>query len=246
VRREVWTVDAPSLGGAGRVMAYGHWGRPVLFFPAEGGSAVDIEERGIIHALAGAIEAGRVKVYAVDSHDGATWSDRSVDLEERARRHDGYHAWLVEHVAPAIHADCGGPTPVTTAGASLGAFQAVNLTLRRADLFPRALGMSGNYDPTSWDGWGTRGDALYFNSPLAYLQHMHGDHLDWLRRIAFVQLCVGTGAWEVHPTQALPSTIALGELLSEKGIPHDVDVWGEDTPHDWPSWQRMSAKHLAG
>jgi esterase/lipase superfamily enzyme len=245
MRRDVWTLEAPSVGGSGRVVAYGHWGTPVLFFPAEGGSAFDIEDRGIVHAVAEPIEAGRLKLYAVDSHDGSTWSDRSVPLEERARRHDAYHAWVVEHVAPAIHGDCGGPVPIATAGASLGAFHAVNAALRRADLFPRALGMSGNYDPTSWDGWGERGDSLYFNSPFMYLEHMQGDHLDWLRRTVFVQLCVGRGAWEVHPTQSLPSTLALGDVLAAKAIPHGVDVWGEDTPHDWPSWARMAAKHLS-
>jgi esterase/lipase superfamily enzyme len=217
----------------------------VLFFPAEGGSAFDIEDRGIVHALAEPIDGGHLKLYAVDSHDGSTWSDRSVPLEERARRHDAYHAWVVERVAPAIHGDCGGPVPIATAGASLGAFHAVNAALRRADLFPRALGMSGNYDPTSWDGWGERGDSLYFNSPFMYLEHMQGDHLDWLRRTVFVQLCVGRGAWEVHPTQSLPSTLALGDVLAAKAIPHGVDVWGEDTPHDWPSWARMAAKHLS-
>ena len=118
--------------------------------------------------------------------------------------------------------------------------------LRRADLFPRVLGMSGNYDPTSWNGWGERGDALYFNAPFMYLEHMQGDHLDWLRRSVFVQLCVGRGAWEENPTRALPSTLSLGALLRARGIPHAVDVWGEDTPHDWPSWARMAAKHLSG
>ena len=245
IRRDVWTIAAPSLSGEGRVIAYGHWGRPVLFFPAEGGSAVDLEERGVIHALAEPLEAGRLKVYAVDSHDGSTWSDYSIGLEERARRHEGYHQWVTDQVAAAIHGDCGGAVPIATAGASLGAFHAVNAALRRADLFPYALGMSGNYDPTSWNGWGDRGDALYFNSPFAYLEHMHGDHLGWLQRTVFVQLCVGRGSWEEHPTQALPSTLALGATLQGKGIPHSLDVWGEDTPHDWPSWCLMAAKHLS-
>jgi esterase/lipase superfamily enzyme len=244
MRRDVWELPAPGLGGVGRVIAYGHWGRPVLFFPAEGGSAVDLEDRGIVAALADPVQAGRIKLYAVDSDDGSSWSDSSIPLEARAARYDGYQDWLVGQVVPAIHGDCGGPIGIATAGASLGAFHAVNSALRRADLFPYALGMSGNYDPASWDGWGERGDALYFNSPFSYLEHLHGDHLDWLRSTVFVQLCVGTGAWEVHPTQALPSTHALADLLQAKGIPHSLDVWGEDTPHDWPSWARMAALHL--
>jgi esterase/lipase superfamily enzyme len=244
MRRDFWTVPAPSLGGEGRVIAYGHWGVPVLFFPAEGGSAIDLEEHGIIHALAGPIEAGRIKVYAVDSHDTHTWSDHSIPLEERARRHEGYHAWITDQVAPAIHGDCGGRVGIATAGPSLGAFHAVNVALRRADLFPHAVGMSGNYDPTTWNGWGEQGDAVYFNNPFAYLQHMHGDHLDWLRRTVFIQLAVGRGAYEEHPTQALPSTCGLAGLLGAKGIHHGLDIWGEDTPHDWPSWARMASLHL--
>ncbi len=107
---------APSIGGAGRVLAYGHWGRPVLLFPAEGGSAQDLEDRGIVPALAGPIEAGRIKLYSVDSHDGSTWSDSTLDLEERARRHERYHDWITGQVAPAIHGDCGGPVGIATAG----------------------------------------------------------------------------------------------------------------------------------
>src|SRR5207237_2119947 len=145
-------------------------------------------------------------------------------------------------VAPTIHGDCGGRVAIATAGVSLGAYHAVNTALRRPDLFPRALGMSGNYDPTAWDGWGDSGDAVYFNAPLMYLEHMHGDHLEWLRRSVFVQLCVGRGAWEEQPTQALPSTLAFGALLEAKGIPHGLDVWGEDTPHDCPSWAELAAK----
>ncbi|MEO6822947.1 MAG: alpha/beta hydrolase-fold protein, partial [Candidatus Nanopelagicales bacterium] len=153
-------------------------------------------------------------------------------------------AWITDQVAASIHHDCGGPLAIATAGVSLGAYHAVNAALRRADLFPYALGMSGNYDPSTWQGWGERGDTLYFNSPTSYVQHLHGDHLDWLRRTVFVQLCVGRGSWEVHPTQALPSTLELGEVLRAKGIPSSVDVWGEDTPHDWPSWARMAELHL--
>lgn len=245
MRREEWQIPAPTLGGSGRVIAYGHWGIPVLFFSAEAGNAGDIESRGLIDDLAGPIEAGRLKIYALDSNDLRSWSDQGLPTEERARRHEGYHSWIVDQVAPAIHRDCGGPVGIATAGVSMGAFHAVNFALRRADLFPHALGMSGSYDPTTWHPWGEFGDATYFNNPFAYLANMHGDHLMWLRSNVFIQLCVGSGPFENHPTFALPSSQSLARLLWDKGIPCDLDVWGEDTPHDWPSWRRMVAKHLA-
>ena len=33
------------------MVAYGHWGRPVLVFPAEGGSAWDFEHQGMVGAV---------------------------------------------------------------------------------------------------------------------------------------------------------------------------------------------------
>jgi esterase/lipase superfamily enzyme len=32
--------------------------------------------------------------------------------------------------------------------------------------------------------------------------------------------------------------------LHAKGIRCEVDLWGYDVPHDWPSWRRQLAHHL--
>jgi esterase/lipase superfamily enzyme len=225
------------------ILAYGSYGRPLLVFPAERGNRYEWEDRGMIHAAAGLIEAGRVKVYCVDSWDAGTWQDEWIPLEERARRHGAFEEWLVSHVAPWIHADCGGHQEIGVTGVSMGAFHAANLTLRRGDLFPLALCLSGIYD-ISRVGWGERADAVYFNNPLDYVAHLHGDHLDWLRTRVHLVLVVGRGAWE-DSTGALESTERLASLLAGKGIAHELDVWGEDSPHDWPAWQRQIAHHLS-
>jgi esterase/lipase superfamily enzyme len=213
-------------------------------FPAENGRAGDIEAHGMVDAIGGLLESGRVKLYAVDTFDAQSWSDSSLPLEERARRHEAFEGWLIDQVVPWIHADCGGRSDMIAAGVSMGAFHAVNLSLHRADVLPVAIGLSGNYDPSSWQGWGERGDSAYFNNPADYVPHLHGDHLEWLRRQLTVILVVGEGAWEVHPTGALPSTRHLAGLLQDKGIHCELDVWGADALHDWPAWQRQFAHHL--
>jgi esterase/lipase superfamily enzyme len=230
--------------GPATLIAYGHYGRPVLVFPSEQGRAWDFENNGMIDAVAQLVDDGRVKFYCVDSADAYTWSDRSVPVEERARRHAGYESWIVDSVMPWIAADCGGATEVATLGCSLGAFHAANFALKRADLFPLAMCFSGNYDPTAWDGWGEPGDATYFNNPMAYVANLYGDHLDWLRARVSLLLVVGQGAWEVDPTGALPATRAFADLLAGKGIRHELDVWGYDVPHDWSSWRAQLAHHL--
>ncbi|WP_433363431.1 esterase family protein [Actinoplanes sp. CA-142083] len=236
-------LSAPD-GATATVAAYGHWGRPVLVFPTEKGNAWEWANTGMVATLEPLLEAGRLKLYCVDSFDAGTWSDEQQPLEERARRHDTYEKWILNAVVPHIRADSGEDSEIVTAGCSLGAFHALNFSLRRADLFPLALCFSGNYEPVTWRGsWGERGDAFYFNSPADYAANLHGDHLDWLRSRVSVLLVCGQGQWE-DTTGSLASTPRMAEILKAKGIRCELDMWGPDVPHDWPSWRAQAAHHL--
>ena len=225
------------------VRAYGHWGRPLLAFPSERGNAQDWEDRGMVEAIAPLLDAGRVKLYCVTSYDSATWHDHSLPLEERARRHDVYERWICDDVVPGIRADAGGDEEVLLAGCSFGAYHAANFCLRRADLFPLAICMSGVYDVAVVGGGWERGDAVYFHNPMDYVANLHGDHLDRLRSRASLLLVCGQGQWE-DTTGALESTRRFAGLLAERGLRHELDLWGHDVPHDWPSWRRQLAHHL--
>jgi len=237
-------LDAHGFDRPGAVIRYGHFGRPVLVFPSEQGRAWDYENNGMVGAVADLLEAGRIKLYCVDSFDAHTWSNSSIPLEERAHRHRAYEAWVTDRVAPFIGSDSPGSGDAIVTGCSLGAYHALNFALTRADLFPVAICQSGNYDPSLWHAWGDRGDQSYFTNPTDYVPHLHGDHLEWLRSRVHIVLTVGEGAWETEPTGSLPSARKMGGLLAEKGIPHDLDVWGHDSAHDWPWWQKQIAHHL--
>ena len=226
------------------VIRYGHYGRPVVVFPSEAGRAWDFEANGMVDAVGGLVHDGRVKLYCVDSVDADTWSDRSLPTEERAIRHGIYTRWLTDILVPWIHHDTASGAELITTGCSLGAYHAVQLALQRADLAPLAIGLSGNYDVTTWRSWGERGDATYFANPSDYVPHLHGDHLDWLRGRLSILLVVGQGAWETSPTGALPSTLRTAQLLQDQGIRCELDLWGHDVSHDWVWWQRQLAHHL--
>ena len=146
MRRRTVDLWSPAIGAAGTVVAYGHWGRPVLVFPHEMGGAEDFESWGMVDVVADLIDGGRVKLYCVDSYDVETWSNKRIPLEERARRHGAYESWIVDQVVPWIFDDCAGPADILTTGTSMGAYHAANFALKRADLFPQALCMSGIYD----------------------------------------------------------------------------------------------------
>src|SRR2546428_2401554 len=188
------------------------------------------------------IEAGRLKVYCVNSLDTWPWHDQGLPLEERARRHGEYEDWITNAVAPWIRDVCAGQSEIMTTGVSFGAYHAANFALKRADLFPLAICQSGVYD-VSVVGWGERGEAVYFNNPLDYVSHLHGDHREWLRSHVSLLLICGQGAWE-DTTGALESTKHFAGLLREKGLDVELDLWGHDVIHDWPSWRDQIAHHL--
>jgi esterase/lipase superfamily enzyme len=208
------------------VLVFGHGGRPVLVFPSAERSRYEWEEHGMVDAVRELIEAGRATLYCVDSRDSETWFDDWLPREERARRHEAYERWVLERVEG---------DGVLTAGVSMGAFHAANLTLRRPDRFPLALCFSGVYDLGAV-GWGERGDAFYFNNPADYVANLDSSPASLL-------LVVGRGLWE-DTTGALEQTLRFAALLETKGIRHELDVWGEEALHDWPAWRAQLAKHL--
>ncbi|MGH2735160.1 MAG: esterase family protein, partial [Actinomycetota bacterium] len=95
MRRDHARVYAPSIGADGNLLVYGHYGRPVLVFPSEQGSASDYENRDMIASVAPLIEEGRLKMFCVDSFDQASWSRGDLPLEDRARLHELYEDWIV-------------------------------------------------------------------------------------------------------------------------------------------------------
>jgi esterase/lipase superfamily enzyme len=230
-----------ELGG-GAIVAYGHWGLPLLAFPSQQGGPNQYEDFGMVDAVGDLLEAGRVKLYCVDSYDSASWHADELPLEERAQRHATYERWILEDVAPWIRTDSGGAPRIAVTGVSFGAYHAANFALKHADLFRLAICQSGVYD-VSVAGWGERADSVYFNNPMDYVPHLNGDHLAWLRGHVSLLLLVGRGQWE-DTTGALDSTHRFAEALAEKGIPHELEVWGHEWPHDWPSWRAQLAAVL--
>ena len=100
MRRDHVGLWSPAIGAEGGLLAYGHHGHPLLVFQSEQGRCSDYEDRGMIDAIADLIEAGRVKVYSVDSYDADSWCDPDLPLEARAVRHGKFEDWVLNQVVP--------------------------------------------------------------------------------------------------------------------------------------------------
>ncbi|MEO7447557.1 MAG: alpha/beta hydrolase-fold protein [Humibacillus sp.] len=226
------------LGQDLTVARWGSYGAPVLLFPTAGGDAEEVERRRMIACLEPLIAAGRAKVYSVDSIAGRALAERQGSAEHQLALFNGFHQAIAHEVIPAIHADLGGHhVPVTVAGASIGAFNALAIICRYPELVRSAVCMSGTYAIEDFLG-GHVNDDLFYSSPLRFLPGLEGPTLDTLRTRMIV-LASGSGRWE-----DIGQSRAVADVLGSKGIPNRVDDWGTSYDHDWPTWWEMLPLYL--
>ena len=223
------------LGREMEFKVYGHAGKPVLFFPCQGGRFFDFEDFGMANAWAKWIEQGRCTVYTEDGIDNEAYAALGADCRWRIENHERWYRYVVEEMVPTIH-HWSGRHDILTFGCSMGAMHAANLFFRRPDLFDGVFAISGLYDSEEFFG-GYMDDLVYNNCPVYYLSNMPWDHpyIDMYnqRRILIV---VGQGAWE---GPLLESTRRLDEVLCRKGIYARMEYWGYDVDHDWHWWFKM-------
>ena len=231
-----WHSD--RLGQDISVARWGTYGAPVLLIPTAGGDAEEVERHHLIAHLEPLISAGRAKVYSVDSVAGRALAQHRGTVEHRLALFNAFHETIAREVIPAIHSDLGGHhVPVTVAGSSIGAFNALAITCRYPELVQSAVCMSGTYAIEKFLG-GHVNDDLYFSSPLRFLPDLEGPSLDVLRT-RMVVLASGSGRWE-----DVGESLAVAHVLGSKGIPNRVDDWGTAYDHDWPTWWAMLPLYL--
>jgi esterase/lipase superfamily enzyme len=236
MNREYHKWHSSRLGREMELIIFGHAGRPILVFPTSGGRFFEFEDRGMIAALTGKIDAGQLHLYCVDSVDMESWYNRQVRPRQRITRHMQYEDYLLNEVLPLIRQKNEDPR-MFALGCSFGGYHAVNLALRHPDLFSGFLAMSGAFDLTRFlDGY--YDEDCYFNLPTHYLPNLtDARYLDRIRSNTNV---LATG-WD---DQCLVENQGLDRILSEKGIPHQLHVWDTFNSHDWPTWRGMVGTYL--
>jgi esterase/lipase superfamily enzyme len=247
VEHHQWWSDHLNRNMALKV--YGHWGKPFIVFPCSRGRYFDYEEMGMIEAVAEFINAGKIKLFCVDSVDEQSWYNYGVSPSDRNARHEAYGRYIVKEVMPFIHNHCQSPKErVMASGCSMGAYHAVNFFLKHPDLFEGTIALSGLYrlDRPEFQLIADDLPGVYYNSPISYLSGLTDSwYLEQYRRSRII-VCVGQGAWE---DEAIADTRSLDDLFTQKSVPAWIDFWGYDVNHDWPWWYRQMnyfLRHLYG
>jgi len=234
-------IPSQAMGRHMHMWRFGHYGAPLLVFPSASGMAHEWRVHGMIDALSGLIDGGKLKLYCTESNVAEAWTHRDSDPAWRIQRHMAFERYIVDELVPLIREDCNTrDIPVAVSGTSLGAYYAANFSLKHPEIFRYALCLSGRYD-VSWLTGGFVNQDIYFNNPISYLPGLNGEDLDRVREHAHLVLVCGQGKWE---DGNIEDTHRLADSLAAKGISHERDVWGHDVSHEWEWWRRQASHHL--
>jgi esterase/lipase superfamily enzyme len=230
-----WYSD--RLGRDMELLVHGHAGARCIVFPTADGRFYEWEERGMVHALGEFLERGRVQLFCVDSVDAESWLARWKWPGDRAWYHELYDRYLRHEVVPFTLTV--NPAPfLISAGASLGAYHAVNFAFRHPDLVQRTIGLSGVYDIKQLTH-GYSDEHVYGNDPSHYmLNGMPTWRLEAIRRMNII-LAIGSEDPGFEDNRHLSGT------LWSRGIWHAFRPW-DGRARDWPWWRRMIVRYIGG
>lgn len=220
-----------------REIAVAHWGRAgkaLVLFPTSGADHLDVARFKLVDALAPLVAAGRLQVFSANSVSRETWNSRTASPRYKSAMAARFDRYLADELLPWVRfaADDGGRR-VAVAGASLGAYVAMNAGAKHPDAIDLTIGMSGWYEMDAFMD-GQFDEDFYYNNPLHFLPNLsESAQLSRLRDSLFV-VANGGGRWE-HLDQAF----RLSRVLVNKRIPTRLEIWGPRWDHDWPTWRAM-------
>jgi len=240
MRHEVHSWYSPRLGREMSVVVFGHYGPPMIAFPTTGGDEWEYERTGVVDTLSGFIDAGRVKMFCVNTNNHDSFGNSHAHPRHRSWMQAQYDDYITHEVMPFVRGHCrSSDIPMWTFGASLGGYHAANTLLKHPDVVKRCYALSGVYDMKRFMG-GDYDDNFYFNNPVDYIANLSDG---WaLQQLATcdIHLATGTGPWE-HPEEAY----RMSGILNARGIRHSLDDWGPQGGHDWPYWRHMIWEYMA-
>jgi esterase/lipase superfamily enzyme len=216
------------------IAVYGHYGFSILLIPTAAADYLEYERFQMMESLAPLLDSGKCKIYSINSINRESWLNDDMYPPHKAIRHNQFNEYVRNEVIPYIRETSSPETPIYTCGASFGALHAMNLFMRFPDVIQGAISMSGVYDLSEYTK-GYHDEQVYFNSPEQYLPNLNDPwYLDKLRASGHIHIFSGSGDYEDPEASR-----RFSALLHAKGIPHDLEIWGYDIKHDWPTWRMM-------
>ena len=239
MERNITSWFSPRLQKDMPVAVYGHYGFALLLVPTAAADFLEYERFQLIEAIRHFIDGGKVKVFSINSINNDSWMNNAVHPKHKTYMHQQFNSYVYEEVIPFIRTHTSSDTPIIVCGASFGALHSMNLFLKKPELINGVISLSGVYDLTEY----TKGyfdEDVYYNSPQHYMPNLT-DHgiLEQIRKSHHIHIFSGSGAYE-DPDAGR----RFAGILYNKGIHYELDIWGPEWPHEWPTWRYVLPHYL--
>jgi esterase/lipase superfamily enzyme len=145
------------------LLTFGHAGARMLVFPTSMGRFFEWEDQGMMESLRRAPRPRLAPGLCVDSVDAESWYAKWRTRRTARRLARALRAYILHEVLPfSRHRN---PEPyLIAAGASFGAYHALDLGLRHPTVVDRVIGLSGLYDIKEMTG-GYSTNHVYRHDP---------------------------------------------------------------------------------
>ncbi len=115
----------------------------------------------MIGALSPYLEEGRIRIFSINGVNNDSFQNKGAHPFHRSWMQAQYDDYVASEVFPFIDSQCQTPgIPITTLGASLGAYHAANTLFKHPDHVKRCYALSGIYDHAGFDGRDVRRQLL--------------------------------------------------------------------------------------
>src|SRR5579862_3778916 len=236
MNREYHKAYSQELHREMEALVFGHAGTPLVVFPTSMGKFFEYEDRGMIGVLAPKIERGELQVFCPDAVDLESWYNKQVHPKVRVLRHLQYERYILHEFLPFVRWKNQTPRLAMT-GCSFGAYHALNFALKHPDVVTHCVSMSGAFDIHQFlDGY--YDNDCYFNNPPDFLPNQNDDW--FLSRYRQMKIVLGSADWDI----CLDQNVKMSAVLNGKAVPHWLDVYNNNSRHDWPLWLNMAGKYF--
>src|SRR5258705_11168307 len=94
MQRVIDAWHSPSLNSRMEIVTYGHYGFPLLMFPTAAADYLEYERFFVIDEIQNAIDAGRVKVFSINSINRESWLNDELHPRYKALRQVQYNGYI--------------------------------------------------------------------------------------------------------------------------------------------------------
>lgn len=234
MNKQITSWYSPALQKEMPIVSYGYSGFVLLMIPTAAADFLEYERFELIQCLATQIHAGKLQIFSINSINTESWMNNEMLPQHKAIRHNQFNNYVFNEVIPHIKNIVGNNTLLFTTGASFGALHSMNLFLKRPEIINGCIALSGVYNLTEY----TKGywdEQVYYNSPVHYIPNLTDAwYLDKIKASHHIHIFSGSGNFE-DPN----ANQQFSQILWDKGIWHNLEIWGADIHHDWATWRSM-------